>query len=231
MRIETAVAPGVDVEPARDLHEVAREFEAMLVAEVLKGLSDSMTSSESPESMTSTLDGLVWMELSRQMVRDRSLGLAETVYRQLVPKLDETPAEAPEGEKPPRPSWALPVAGRLSSDFGVRTDPFSGAERVHRGIDVAAKEGTGVRAPEAGKVVFAGERGGYGQTVIVQHESGVQTLYAHLSRVDVREGERLQRGAVLGAVGESGRATGPHLHFEVRRNGQALDPKNWTQGV
>jgi len=114
-------------------------------------------------------------------------------------------------------SW--PVQAPLGDGFGPR------GNRFHAGIDLEAPTGTEVAAAAAGRVAFAGERpGGWGKLVVVVHASGVRTLYAHLSAIDVGLGERVSAGSILGAVGATGNATGPHLHFEVRVRGAAVDP-------
>lgn len=118
------------------------------------------------------------------------------------------------------PRW--PVEGTVSSPFGLRLRGWS--PDLHRGVDVAAPEGTPVSAMKGGRVTFAGARGGYGNTIIIEHGSNVRTLYAHLSRIDVRAGQRVRGGEVIGAVGRTGNATGPHLHFEVVRWGRQEDP-------
>jgi murein DD-endopeptidase MepM/ murein hydrolase activator NlpD len=118
------------------------------------------------------------------------------------------------------PRW--PVDGTVTSPFGLRLRGWS--PDLHHGVDVAAPEGTPVRAMKSGRVEVAGTRGGYGQTVVISHGSSMWTLYAHLSRIDVRVGERVNGGQVIGAVGRTGNATGPHLHFEVVRWGRAEDP-------
>lgn len=117
-----------------------------------------------------------------------------------------------------------PVDGRLSSPFGERDHPLTGETKHHDGVDFAAGQGTPIRAAADGVVSFAGQRGGYGNVVIVDHPGGLQTLYAHQSHVGVTEGEWVGRGQVIGAVGSTGRSTGPHLHFEVREGGRAVDP-------
>lgn len=115
---------------------------------------------------------------------------------------------------------------RVTSHFGVRVDPVAGAStRMHTGIDLAALEGQTVRAAGPGTVVFAGQRGGYGLHVDVEHDDGVVTRYAHLSEIEVRVHEPVARGAVLGRAGQSGRVTGPHLHFEVWRDELPVDPR------
>ena len=115
-------------------------------------------------------------------------------------------------------SW--PTAGRLSSGFGA---PRPGG-RKHAGIDLAAPTGTAIVAAAAGTVSQAGSAGGYGIVVYVDHADGVQTRYAHMSRVTVRAGQKVEAGGRLGDVGSTGDSTGPHLHFEVRRNGSPVDP-------
>ncbi|MCP3934270.1 MAG: M23 family metallopeptidase [Actinomycetia bacterium] len=131
------------------------------------------------------------------------------------------------------PSSALaqrffPVAGEeTGSGFGVRSDPFTGEERMHRGVDIGAAQGAPVLASAAGVVSWAGERGSYGQLVKIDHGDGVETRYAHQSRIDVSVGDIVEAGQQIGAVGSTGRSTGPHLHFEVRVGGDAVDPAVW----
>jgi murein DD-endopeptidase MepM/ murein hydrolase activator NlpD len=116
-----------------------------------------------------------------------------------------------------------PVAGPVSSPFGWR-DLFVSGSRFHGGVDFAAHTGTPVVASRGGRVSFAGWSGVYGYVVFLDHEEGWQTRYAHLSRIDARVGDALRQGSPLGAVGSTGLSTGPHLHFEVRYDGRALDP-------
>lgn len=113
----------------------------------------------------------------------------------------------------------MPVSGTLTGRFG---DPRSGHR--HAGVDWAAPTGTPVRAARAGRVSYAGTKGTYGSTIDIDHGGGLVTRYAHLSRIGVRLGQQVRGGDVIGAVGNSGRSTGPHLHFEVRRQGVAVDP-------
>jgi murein DD-endopeptidase MepM/ murein hydrolase activator NlpD len=122
------------------------------------------------------------------------------------------------------PDLAMPLPDRVSSAFGWRHDPFHGARRFHAGIDIAAAYGRAVPAAAPGRVVTAGAEGAYGLTVVVDHGAGVRTRYAHLSGIDVAVGQELARSEVVGRVGQSGRATGPHLHFEVALHGQKVDP-------
>lgn len=123
-----------------------------------------------------------------------------------------------------RPS-GMPVAARaLTSRFGMRAHPVLGGYRMHSGVDLAAPTGTPVSAPGAGVVTFADWSGGYGLLVTVDHGNGMQTRFAHLSRLKVSPGQKVERGQLLGLVGSTGRSTGPHLHYEMRQNGRAIDP-------
>lgn len=123
-----------------------------------------------------------------------------------------------------------PVRGRpISSKFGSRRDPITGRRAMHGGLDFRAPKGFRVRATGAGTVRFAGRRGGYGKLVEIKHVGGLVTRYAHLSRIDVRKGETVKRGELIGRVGSTGRSTGPHLHYEVRRKGQARNPDHYVR--
>jgi murein DD-endopeptidase MepM/ murein hydrolase activator NlpD len=120
---------------------------------------------------------------------------------------------------------ANPAPGRsISSTFGVRKDPLLGMPAHHSGMDFRAPVGAPARASAAGKVVKAGWNGGYGRMVEIEHSGGFTTRYAHLSKIGVKEGQAVSRGEEIGKVGSSGRSTGPHLHYEIRRNGEAIDP-------
>ena len=128
-----------------------------------------------------------------------------------------------------RPSiW--PVDGRLEGYFGRRTDPFSGEGAFHTGVDIIAPRGTPVRATADGVVVHAAYMSGYGRLVVIDHGNGIRTYYAHLSRFTVIAGQEIRRGEILGNVGSSGRVTSPHLHYEVRRGGNPLNPYTYHLG-
>jgi murein DD-endopeptidase MepM/ murein hydrolase activator NlpD len=118
-----------------------------------------------------------------------------------------------------------PVDGRLiQSSFGTRTDPFSGEGAFHKGVDISAPYGTGVRATADGIVVHASMESGYGRLVVLDHGNGLHTYYAHLSKFYIRSGQEIRRGDLVGAVGSSGRATSAHLHYEVRVGGAPMNP-------
>lgn len=118
-----------------------------------------------------------------------------------------------------------PVPGPISSSMGLRVHPVLRSLRWHKGTDFASSEGTSVRAALPGRVTDAGWRGGYGRTVRLSHAGGTSTLYAHLRTIDVMVGEQVAKGSVIGAVGSTGLTTGPHLHFELVRNGNSVAPQ------
>jgi murein DD-endopeptidase MepM/ murein hydrolase activator NlpD len=180
----------------------------------------------------------------------RVVPLAETAPKPLVLDLDELAEDGVEAAQPrasrarrpaaaaatpvpaaaaatpvpaaaPVPTAARPSDGVLTSPFGPRWG------RLHGGIDLAAGTGSPVRSAAAGTVSAAGSEGGYGIVVRVQHADGIETVYAHLSAAEVQVGATLEPGQQLGREGNTGQSTGPHLHFEVRRDGVAVDPLPW----
>jgi murein DD-endopeptidase MepM/ murein hydrolase activator NlpD len=125
-----------------------------------------------------------------------------------------------------------PVDGRLMSGFAQRTDPFSGEGAFHTGVDISAVTGTPVRSTADGIVIQAEPvAGGYGRLVRIDHGGDVQTYYAHLSHISVREGQEVRRGDIVGMVGSTGRVTAPHLHYEVRLGGAPVNPYRYLANV
>lgn len=125
---------------------------------------------------------------------------------------------------------AWPAPGRVTSSFGVRRDPISGDAKFHSGIDLATPSGTPVRAIAAGRVVESGRRGGYGNVVTLDHGDGLQSLYAHNSALLLPVGAQVEAGAPIALSGSTGRSTGPHVHFEVRKAGVPVDPRPYLRG-
>jgi murein DD-endopeptidase MepM/ murein hydrolase activator NlpD len=117
-----------------------------------------------------------------------------------------------------------PVRGYLSAGFGNRIDPFTNQRDFHTGLDISAPVGTKVQAPADGVVISAGQKGAYGNSIIIDHGFGVVTRYGHLSGFNVKPGQRVKRGDVIGFVGDTGRSTAPHLHYEVWVRDQAQNP-------
>ncbi len=233
-------------ERTEELRNAAVEFESLFINHLLKVMRESIEEN-------SLFDGgpgkgiyteLFDQELSRILSRHGGLGIADM----LLDRLDQDPtsepgepgepsAPGPLGEQDsqgshlpgkatpePIPDFQLPVAGPISSNFGWRKDPITAHRRFHQGVDLAAPKGTKVRAASAGTVVFAGYDSSYGNTVVLKHPGGFQTRYAHLDSALVREGEVLKNDQLLGLVGSTGRSTGPHLHFEISRQGNKIDP-------
>lgn len=135
-------------------------------------------------------------------------------------RMDETDLKLVLGEL-----FIYPTVGRFTSGFGYRADPFTGERRFHNGIDLANAPGTPIRAAMAGTVVHVETQiGNYGKFVIIQHPRGFQTLYGHLSRIDVVRGQYVSQNEQIGLMGTTGRSTGPHLHFSIINNGTFVDP-------
>ncbi|GAB4507276.1 MAG: M23 family metallopeptidase [Sulfuricaulis sp.] len=189
----------------------AREFN--FSAEAAMGGPEKIAASSNPPELMDSLDRLT-REIERQQER---LSALENLL--LDRKLSA--AVTPSG-------WPV-EGGWISSGFGVRADPFNGHQSYHDGVDIASNMGSPVHAVGDGVVSHSGDKAGYGMLVEVTHESGLITRYAHTSAVLVRVGDRVQKGQSIALVGTSGRSTGPHLHFEVVRNGTAVNPMRYLQ--
>lgn len=166
----------------------------------------------SAESVAPAVPRLSLHDMERNVSRltERSAQLEE-FYRDQKVLLASTPS-----------IW--PVRGYLSTSFGNRLDPFTGQWDFHSGIDISTPVGTRVAAPADGVVVSTGAKGGYGNAVTINHGYGIVTQYGHLDRYNVRPGQRVKRGDVIGFVGNTGRSTGPHLHYEVWVRDQTQNP-------
>ena len=163
--------------------------------------------------VTSMLDNLTRQikDREQQLSVLESLISTRNLNRQIVP-----------GGRPVAQGW-------ISSYFGQRTDPFSGHNAIHKGLDFAGPAGSEVIAVAAGVVTYAKDRFGYGKTVEINHGNGYVTRYAHNQRALVQPGDTVQKGQSIALIGSTGRSTGPHLHFEVLRNGRAVDPMKFVR--
>jgi murein DD-endopeptidase MepM/ murein hydrolase activator NlpD len=166
--------------------------------------------SETPRNLASKLD-----KLSDSATRqEKSLQELQSYFLDQKSRLASTPSV-----------W--PARGWVTSDFGQRLDPYTAERVMHEGLDIAAPHGKEVVAPSDGTVIFAGLEGGYGNVLVIDHGYGVKTRFGHLSKLEVKTGDRVKRGQLVGAVGNTGRSTGPHLHYEVRVNGIPENPRKF----
>lgn len=212
------------------LKQIAQEFESVFLGHLLKVMNESV---EKSELFGDGLGGqhyteVIEQEMARQLSRHRGLGLSEAIYEHLVRRNGDKPAEA---AKPERSGFLTPTRGTVSSDFGFRRDPLTGDVRFHKGTDLAAPAGMPIVAARHGTVVFSGQQGGFGNTIVIEHAGGYRTRYAHLQSNRVSAGDYVQAGQLIGHVGRTGRATGSHLHFEVLKEGAPVDPKLFLDRV
>ncbi len=169
-----------------------------------------LTSQETPVVLTSRLDRLS-AEATRQ---EQSLQGLQAYFQDQKSLLASIPSV-----------W--PARGWVTSDFGHRLDPYTADKVMHAGLDIAAPHGKPVVAPSDATVVFAALEGAYGNVIVLDHGYGIRTRYAHLANMSVKVGDKVTRGQQIGAVGNTGRSTGPHLHYEVRVNGIPENPRKF----
>lgn len=228
------------LERARTTREAADQFETylarMMVREMRKTVPDGLFAGPAMEMFSELFDE----ELAERISMGPGLGLSDALVAALPGgELEASRGRAPrpfsgaervaafEGLRLPSPgrrAGLLPLVGRLSSGFGMRVDPLGDGHRHHKGLDIAAPAGSPIGAVEGGVVRAAGWRGGYGRAVLVEHADGTEALYGHCDQLKVQVGQRVKPGQTIGTVGSTGRSTGPHLHFELRENGEQVDP-------
>jgi murein DD-endopeptidase MepM/ murein hydrolase activator NlpD len=214
----------------KKLKEACEQFESVFTYEMLKSMRKTIqkgglfSGGQAEEVYQSMLD----QELSKNMAGKGSNSIANILYQQLkhIDKAEETGGIQNFNDNS-LPIW--PLEARVSSSFGWRKDPFTGNKKFHEGIDLAAKEGANVKAVMAGKVQITDNQKGYGKVVVLDHGHGFTTLYAHNSDITVKAGDWVKKGSTIAKVGSTGRSTGPHLHFEVKRDGKNLDPENFLK--
>ncbi len=169
-----------------------------------------------------SIDALVLLEGARQQMPELNKALQSAVK----PALEDTLAQEaayPDGQ---------PVVGiaEVSSEFGIRSNPFGGrGVEMHKGLDFVGEQGDIIAAAGDGVVTLAGQNGGYGIAVTLDHENGYETLYAHMSKLRVQVGDRVKRGQIIGYIGSTGRSSGPHLHFSLYKDDVAIDPRTVLQ--
>jgi len=222
-------------EPA-SLDDAARQFEGMMMKMMIKEMRKSIPDGLFSSSGTEMFEDLFDEQLAEQIMASGSgFGLSESITgSQPIPTSAEMTNFAMLGLSSSNlerssagdGSSSLINSERLSSAFGIRMDPITGEERHHNGLDIAAPEGTPIGAMDDGVVTFAGENGSFGNLVVIEHQDGRVSRYAHCSEVWVEPGARVRAGEDIAAVGSTGRSTGPHLHLELLENGEHLDPEH-----
>lgn len=246
-----------DAERAR-VKDLAQQFESMLISQMLREMRRGMLSDDEQEQGlgAGTFIDQMDSQLGLALSKSGGLGLSEMLRRSIDSRMQPSAAidtthpalqmldlvDRPVqgrgletdvvdgGPERPAPQGGDISTGAITSNFGWRNDPMTGQVRFHSGRDIRMAYGQDVHAAAAGTVTFAGERGGYGITVEVDHGDGKVTRYGHLSAPAVSVGQTVESGQVIASSGNSGRSTGPHLHFEVLDHGRPVDPGTPIQG-
>ena len=220
-----ALVRGAAGKDALERKRAAEEFSSFLYLEILKAMRATLPKDGLFENDSLSRDIYASMfdtEVARVLAKRDATGFTKTVERAI-----ETMAP-----KPPTPDpGSAPVKGVVSSSFGMRHDPIDGGQRFHHGVDIAAPAGAEVKAPSGGKVTFSGPAKGYGNLIEIDHGGGLVTRYGHNAKNLVAVGDEVKPGQAIATVGSTGRATGTHLHFEVRQQGKPVDPSVMIGGI
>lgn len=252
----TGLNPSLTAVPKRDNNEEMRkalkDFESLFINQMLKTMRESVGKSDlfhggsGEDIYTSMLDE----EIAKSISNAGGIGLEKMLMKQMSAEYGKAAAmDVTDTARPARTQWApnaqierqgvlhgetspmkLPVDGRISSEYGSRNDPFTGETRFHHGLDIAAPAGTPVYPAAQGTVIFSGKREGYGNLVEIRHDDGTVTRYGHTAMNLVRQGDKAEAGVPIALVGSTGRSTGPHLHFEVVKDGASVDPGTMLYG-
>lgn len=240
-RQQLAAVPGEgqsEAAPQRaELHKAVQDFEAFFVGYVMQMAYRAIPKSDflGGQSQQEMFQTMFVQEASKSISQgNRGFGLGKMIETQLARQYgmaDEpvagdvpaVPAELPDGTVALR----LPVAP-VTSEFGPRADPFNGRHTHHRGIDLAMPMRTPLYAAADGEVEYSGWKAGYGKTITLRHGDGLKTTYAHNDEHTVRVGDSVRSGELIGYSGSTGRSTGPHLHFEVAKDGKQVNPARYA---
>ena len=223
-QLSAIAAQAVEVEAQR---EVVAEQKAGMALLRQQLLSEKATLEEKKQSQETLAQLLKQNEEAIATAQDQLQRDYESLTLLIQQKLAERAAANAGIPGIGRGPFRLPAVGPMSSDFGWRTHPVLGTQRFHGGLDFAIDYDTPVLATGGGTVIYADWYGGYGNAVIVDHGGGITSLYAHNNELKVYEGQPVQAGQVVALSGSTGLSTGPHLHFEVRENGEPVDPKDY----
>lgn len=213
------------------IRAVAKELESLFAYELIKAMRETSGLSGTGGFGKDAYLGMFDLELSK-LFAERGLGLQDLFVKQLTATAEKAGRQT-DGRSAPRGSAEMAVrtilpaaeAARVSSGYGMRQDPFTAAETLHHGIDIAAPAGAEIHPVQPGTVVFSGEQAGYGNVVVIDHGNGFRSRYAHNSENTVRTGDAVETGTVIARVGSSGRSTGPHVHVEIQFQGKTVPPE------
>lgn len=225
-------------ETSPQIKELSKKIETLFLSELLKVMFES--TSLAKEKTTSTYMTAVIPEVA-QMMAERDLGIGKFLTQNPAffnniaknQKIELNPSQSTEQkiEKPSKLSLnlsskfsSLPISGKITSSFGLRIDPIDGKVKHHNGVDIAVPTKTKIKPVSSGKVIYSGYSKGYGNCIIIEHDDGLQTVYAHNSKNLVKTGDTVSPDKTIALSGSTGRTTGPHLHFEVRKNGKPINP-------
>jgi murein DD-endopeptidase MepM/ murein hydrolase activator NlpD len=228
------------------LKAAAKEMESLFAYEMIKEMRKTVDMAPEKGLGTDTYMSMFDMEIAR-LFAERGLGLQDILLKGMsragksegaqrdaggnIPPpaapSNEEAKDAPKTGVPDDAQSVLPVHGWISSPFGMRRHPIYSDNRFHYGVDIAAPEGTNIYPMRAGTVIFSGEAHGYGKMVVIRHEDGLISKYAHNEVNLVKEGDPVNADTVIAKVGSTGLSTGPHLHFEISRNGERIDPMKY----
>lgn len=220
MKTITGITPNPEfqIKDSSDPKVMAKQIETVFLNEFLRIMMEQ--TSFGKDRTVSTYMPYITSEIAKS-ITERGIGVGDFFLRTPSAGIQDTKSQNP---LPWDGKLKLPAVGKVTSRYGLRHDPIDGRLRHHSGIDIAMPEGTPVPSAAPGRVVFSGFSSGYGNCVIIEHENGLTSLYAHNSLNLVKTGDVVDKNRVLALSGSSGRSTGPHLHFEVRKDGVPVDP-------
>ena len=230
---------GLSALEAQRLEDACAEFESLFINLVMKQMRKTVTKSGLIDGGMGEeiFTGMMDEEIAKQISSRQGLGLRSALIEQLtgvrgsaIPR--NIALKSYRRNNPVTPSgqtFALPVSGTISSPYGWRKDPFTGEPAFHHGLDIASPAGSGIFAAGKGRVVFSGWKKGYGNVVEIEHGDGFSTLYAHNEKNLVKKGEEVSHYQLIALVGDTGKSTGSQLHYEVKKNGEVVNPTKVTQ--
>jgi murein DD-endopeptidase MepM/ murein hydrolase activator NlpD len=235
--VSASQPPAIEPSNAAKVSALAQQFESMLLSQMLREMRILESDDESSGFGSSIMNDTMRTEFAQALGKTGGLGIASSLAEAFARVAEEDDARTEPhdtaSEVTSLPMVLDPVAftlpdAKVSSSFGWRTDPLSGQQKFHHGTDLRMAYGQDVRSAGGGIVKSVGDAGGYGLMVAIDHGDGLETRYAHLSDASVRPGDTIAAGQVIARSGNSGRSTGPHLHFEVREAGQPVDPSRFA---